>query len=88
LAWRLSATASVKSTRNTHAQYLGYGGLGFLLGDGKLDHGRENTIESYYTLHLWRGIYPAIDVQHMNNPGYNRDRGPVTVSSLRLHVEF
>jgi high affinity Mn2+ porin len=71
-----------------HAQYLGYGGLGFLLGDGKLDYGRETTIESYYTLHLWRGIYPAIDVQHMNNPGYNRDRGPVLVTSLRLHLEF
>lgn len=71
-----------------HAQYLAYGGLGFLLGDGKLDYGRENTVESYYTLHLWRGIYPAIDLQHMNNPGYNRDRGPVFVTSLRLHLEF
>jgi high affinity Mn2+ porin len=71
-----------------HAEYLGYGGLGFLLGDGKLNYGRENVIESYYTLHLWRGVYPALDVQYMNNPGYNRDRGPVFVTSLRLHVEF
>jgi high affinity Mn2+ porin len=71
-----------------HAQYLGYGGLGFLLGDGKLNYGRENTLESYYTLHLWRGIFPAVDVQYMADPGYNRDRGPVLVTSLRLHVEF
>jgi hypothetical protein len=27
-------------------------------------------------------------VQHINNPGYNRDRGPVIVPTLRLHVEF
>jgi high affinity Mn2+ porin len=71
-----------------HALYLGYGGLGFLLGDGKLNYGRENILESYYTLHLWRGIFPAVDVQYIDHPGYNRDRGPVTVVSLRLHVEF
>jgi high affinity Mn2+ porin len=71
-----------------HANYLAYGGLGFLLGDGRLNYGREDVLESYYTLHLWRGIFPALDVQYMNNPGYNRDRGPVFVASLRLHVEF
>jgi high affinity Mn2+ porin len=71
-----------------HAEYLGYGGLGFLLGDGKLNYGRENVVETYYTVHLWRGIYPALDLQYMNNPGYNRDRGPVFVTSLRLHLEF
>ena len=73
---------------SAHARYLGYGGLGFILGDGKLNYGRENILESYYTLHLWRGIYPAFDVQYAANPGYNRDRGPVTVLSLRLHLEF
>jgi high affinity Mn2+ porin len=71
-----------------HALYLADGGLGFLLGDRKLNYGRENILESYYTLHFWRGIFPAFDVQYIANPGYNRDRGPVTVASLRLHVEF
>jgi high affinity Mn2+ porin len=71
-----------------HALYLADGGLGFLLGDRRLNYGREDIVESYYTLHLWRGIFPAFDFQHINNPGYNRDRGPVTVLSLRLHVEF
>jgi high affinity Mn2+ porin len=71
-----------------HAEYLALGGDGFLLGDGHLNYGRENIIETYYTLHAWRGIYPAFGLQHINNPGYNRDRGPVLVPSLRLHVEF
>jgi len=71
-----------------HQEYLALGGLGFLLGDGRLNYGRENILESYYTLHLWRGFYPAFGVQHVNNPGYNRDRGPVVVPTLRLHVEF
>jgi high affinity Mn2+ porin len=64
------------------------GGLGFLLGDGRLNYGRENIVETYYTAHVWRGIYTSFDLQHINNPGYNRDRGPVLVPSLRLHLEF
>jgi high affinity Mn2+ porin len=71
-----------------HQQYLALGGLGFLLGDGRLNYGRENIFESYYTLHLWRGFYPSFGVQHIRNPGYNRDRGPVIVPTLRLHLEF
>src|SRR5262249_10186265 len=66
-----------------HQQYLALGGLGFLLGDGHLTYGRENIVETYYTVHLWRGIYPAFGLQHFNNPGYNRDRGPVVVPMVR-----
>jgi hypothetical protein len=71
-----------------HQEYLALGGDGFLLGDGRLNYGRENIVETYYTLHAWRGVYPSFDFQHINNPGYNRDRGPVLVVSLRLHLEF
>jgi hypothetical protein len=61
-----------------HQKYLALGGLGFLLGDGRLNYGRENIVETY----------PALGLQHINNPGYNRDRGPVLVPSARLHLEF
>ena len=71
-----------------HQIYLADGGLGFLLGDGKLNYGRENILETYYTVHLWRGIYLAPGVQRIVNPGYNRDRGPVIVPAFRAHVEF
>lgn len=71
-----------------HQEYLALGGSGFLLGDGRLNYGRENIFETYYTAHLWRGFYPSFGVQHINNPGYNRDRGPVLVPALRLHLEF
>jgi high affinity Mn2+ porin len=71
-----------------HQIYLRDGGLGFLLGDGRLNYGRENIVETYYTAHVWRGIYTAPGLQHIVNPGYNRDRGPVLVPTLRLHVEF
>jgi high affinity Mn2+ porin len=71
-----------------HQEYLMLGGLGFLLGDGNLHYGRENIEESYYNIHLWRGFYGAFDVQHINNPGYNQDRGPIMVYSLRAHLEL
>jgi high affinity Mn2+ porin len=71
-----------------HQEYLALGGDGFLLGDGRLNYGRENIVETYYTLHAWRGIYPSFGLQYINNPGYNRDRGPVVVPTLRLHLEF
>jgi high affinity Mn2+ porin len=71
-----------------HQEYLKLGGLGFLLGDGTLTYGRENIFEGYYNVHFWRGVYGAFDLQHIDNPGYNRDRGPVWVPALRLHVEL
>lgn len=74
--------------KKDHQVYLADGGLGFLLGDGRLNYGRENIVESYYTAHVWRGIYIAPGLQYVNNPGYNRDRGPVVVPTLRAHVEF
>ena len=71
-----------------HARYLALGGLGFLLGDGALTYGHEKIFEGYYTLHVWRGIFSSFDLQHINNPGYNKARGPVVIPGLRLHVDF
>jgi high affinity Mn2+ porin len=71
-----------------HQQYLKLGGLGFLLGDGALTYGPEKIFESFYTAHVWRGFFASFDIQHINNPGYNQARGPITVPGLRLHVDF
>jgi hypothetical protein len=71
-----------------HQEYLKLGGLGFLLGDGKLNYGRENIVETYYNYHAWRGMFYALDFQHISDPGYNRDRGPVWVGSVRAHIDF
>ena len=71
-----------------HREYLALGGKGFLLGDGRLNYGKEKIVESFYTVHLWRGGFASFDLQHINNPGYNRDRGPVLVPALRLHLDL
>ncbi len=74
--------------KKDHQNYLKFGGLGFLLGDGRLNYGRENTEEAYYNMHTLRGLFFALGLSHIDNPGYNRDRGPVWVPSVRAHVDF
>jgi high affinity Mn2+ porin len=71
-----------------HRQYLALGGSGFQLGDGGLTYGHEQILETYYTVPVARGVFASADLQHVVNPGYNRDRGPILVTSLRLHFDF
>jgi len=71
-----------------HQKYLALGGLGLELGDGALNYGHEKIFEAFYTAHIWRGFFAAFDIQHINNPGYNKNRGPVVVPAVRLHAEF
>ncbi|MGA2923464.1 MAG: carbohydrate porin [Candidatus Sulfotelmatobacter sp.] len=85
---RAGVTLISNAIKKDHQTYLADGGLGFLLGDGALNYGRENIFETYYTAHVWRGIYVAPGLQHIDDPGYNRDRGPVLVPSFRAHIEF
>lgn len=85
---RAGATFVANGIAKDHQEYLALGGLGFLLGDGGLTYGPEKISEGFYTAHLWRGFFAAFDLQHIDNPGYNQDRGPVTVPGLRFHVDF
>ena len=71
-----------------HRDYLAAGGLGFLLGDGGLAYAPERIAEVYYTVAIGTYFTASLDLQHCVNPGYNADRGPVTLSALRLHVAF
>ncbi|HEX5235453.1 MAG TPA: carbohydrate porin [Silvibacterium sp.] len=74
--------------KRDHQNYLALGGQGFLLGDGRLHYGRENIEESYYNSHIRSGLFAAIQVTHIDNPGYNRDRGPIWVPGARIHIDF
>jgi carbohydrate-selective porin OprB len=70
-----------------HIDYLAAGGLGFIIGDGRLNYAPERLIESYYAVSLGRFFTATLDAQRVWNPGYNRDRGPAWVAGFRLHVE-
>ncbi len=71
-----------------HALYLSRGGLDFIIGDGRLNYGPEMVWESYYSYRVLKGFFASFDAQHVTNPAFNRDRGPVWVYSVRLHLEY
>ena len=72
-----------------HWDFLNNGGYGFLIGDGQLPHyGTENIAEVYYSAKLAQSLWFSADYQYVQNPAYNRERGPVHVWALRAHVEF
>lgn len=70
-------------------QYLNAGGLGILIGDGKLSRpGPEQILETYYSAAIFSHAEISVDYQWIDNPGYNRDRGPVSVFAVRFHAQF
>jgi hypothetical protein len=85
---KLGLTFVTNAIKRDHQWYLSHGGLGFLLGDGHLNYAREDIVEAYYNYHAWKGVYYAFDEQFVAHPGYNQDRGPVMVESVRMHVDF
>jgi high affinity Mn2+ porin len=67
--------------------FLARGGMGFIIGDGRLNYRPESVLETYYSWRATSLLTATVDYQRIANPAYNRDRGPVSVYSLRLHVE-
>ena len=72
-----------------HAEYFNLGGLGILAGDGRLPHpGDEKIIELQYDLAAFKWLNVSPDYQYVDNPAFNRDRGPVSVLGIRVHAEY
>ncbi len=71
-----------------HRDYLAAGGVGFIVGDGRLNYSPEQIFETYYNFQLKKGAVVGLGFTGVNHPGYNRDRGPVAIGTLRLHFEF
>lgn len=85
---QIGLAAVTNGLSTLHRTYLALGGKGFILGDDMLHYGREDIVETYYTAQLRRGVFPSVDIQLIDNPGYNRDRGPVVVFTARIHLEI
>jgi high affinity Mn2+ porin len=73
---------------SVHQQYLANGGLGFFIGDGKINYQPEKILEGYYSLNVVKNVWFSLDYQHITNPAYNTDRGPVEIYGARLHLEY
>lgn len=83
IAWVTNGLSS------SHQKYQQLGGNGFMIGDGNLTYGQESILEAFYSFQVPASPFTlSPDFQWVINPGYNIDRGPLTVWGLRVHTEF
>jgi high affinity Mn2+ porin len=68
-------------------RFLAAGGMGFIIGDGRLNYAPESIAEAYYAWRAIPGWTFTLDYQRVVNPACNQDRGPVSVGTLRVHWE-
>ena len=71
-----------------HAEYLRLGGIDGFIGDGSVNPAMESALDVFYSVNLRRWLWLSADYQHVINPAFNADRGPVNIFSARLHAEF
>jgi high affinity Mn2+ porin len=78
----------INGISSDHRDYLANGGMGFMIGDGRLNYANECITEMYYKIPVNSFISLSVDYQFVQNPAYNRDRGPVNIFGVRVHTEF
>ena len=84
----VGVAAVVNGLSGDARQYFSAGGIGILIGDGQLNYGAEKILETYYSMRVTAFLKLSLNYQHVNNPAYNRDRGPVSIYGIRAHAEF
>lgn len=80
--------ATMNAISRSHRDYFATGGLGLLIGDGRLNYAPERAFEAYYALNLTKFVTVTLDYQLVSNPAYNQDRGPAHFFGTRLHADF
>jgi hypothetical protein len=84
---RIGLGVAANGLGDAHADYLAHGGIGFQPGDGRLRYRPETILESYYLFQALTWLALTVDYQFIADPRHNAARGPVSVVSLRLHLE-
>ncbi len=71
-----------------HIRYLGLGGIDGFVGDGRINPAAERALDLFYSVNFRKSFWLSGDFQHIANPAFNQDRGPVNLFSVRVHGEF
>jgi high affinity Mn2+ porin len=84
----VGAAGLVEGLSRAAIAYFSDGGLGILIGDGRLNYRQEIAVEAYYSFSPFEWVAATFDYQLIVDPGYNADRGPVSIFALRIHTAF
>ena len=85
---RIGLAGAINSLSRDHRDFLAIGGLGILIGDGRINYSPEKIIETFYAYNVNKWSTLTFDYQFIADVADNADRGPVSVFSARLHAEF
>jgi high affinity Mn2+ porin len=85
---KIGLAGAINALSRDHRDYIAAGGLGLLIGDGRLNYRPETILETFYAMNISKGMMLTFDYQFLANPAHNADRGPVSVFSGRVHAEF
>jgi high affinity Mn2+ porin len=84
----IGIAGAINSISPSFRNFVAAGGTGVLIGDGQLNYRKEDILETYYSIKIYKETRLTLDYQFIANPAYNADRGPVSVFSGRFHSEF
>jgi len=79
---------AINALSRAERDFIAAGGLGVLIGDGRLNYRHEQILETYYAWGIAKDTTVTFDYQFLLNPAYNADRGPVHVFTGRIHAEL
>ncbi|WP_288106156.1 carbohydrate porin, partial [Limnobacter sp.] len=85
---QFGAAVALNALSGPAKSYFASGGSGILIGDGKLNYNTEQIFETFYSMGINDQVTFTVDFQRINNPAYNRDRGPVNLGAIRIHMQF
>jgi len=85
---KVGLAGAINGLSTDHRNYLAAGGLGILIGDGRLNYRPEKIIETFYAMNVINGVMLTFDYQFITDLAHNADRGPVSIFTARLHGEF
>lgn len=85
----LGSAVAFNGISKIHKEWFNDGGMGILIGDGQLPkYGLEKIFETYYSFAITPALKLSLDYQFVADPGYNPQRGPVSIGAVRLHAQF
>lgn len=84
----MGIAVDINALSRGHRDHLAAGSSGFVLGDGRLDHGHEPIAEIHCAFQPMPRLTFSPDFQLISNAGYHRDRGPAHFIGIRAPFEY